>query len=120
MRGGADNKCVLTLPSALQELIHRLARMPGVGPRSAERIALGMLDWDAAELDALASGLRGIAGRVTPCPRCAALSQDGAECSVCGDPRREATASFLLSSVLQDPSYRTISVFAEEYSEPVD
>ena len=36
------------------------------------------------------------------------------------DPRREATASFLLSSVLQDPSYRTISVFAEEYSEPVD
>jgi recombination protein RecR len=91
VRGGADNKCVLTLPAALQELIHRLARMPGIGPRSAERIALGMLDWDAAELDALAGGLRGIAGRVTPCPRCAALSQDGNECSVCGDPRREAT-----------------------------
>jgi DNA-binding transcriptional LysR family regulator len=34
------------------------------------------------------------------------------------DPRREAAASFLLSSVLQDPNYRTISVFAEEYSEP--
>jgi DNA-binding transcriptional LysR family regulator len=34
------------------------------------------------------------------------------------DPRREAVASFLLSSVLQDPNYRTISVFAEEYSEP--
>jgi DNA-binding transcriptional LysR family regulator len=36
------------------------------------------------------------------------------------DPRREAAASFLLSSVLQDPNYRTISIFAEEYSEPVD
>jgi DNA-binding transcriptional LysR family regulator len=34
------------------------------------------------------------------------------------DARREAVASFLLSSVLQDPSYRTISVFADEYSEP--
>ena len=34
------------------------------------------------------------------------------------DPRREAAASFLLSSVLQDPNYRTISVFAEDYAEP--
>ena len=36
------------------------------------------------------------------------------------DPRREAAASFLLSSVLQDPNDRTISIFAQEYSEPVD
>jgi DNA-binding transcriptional LysR family regulator len=35
------------------------------------------------------------------------------------DPRREAVASFLLSCVLQDPNYRTISVFAEDYTEPV-
>jgi DNA-binding transcriptional LysR family regulator len=35
------------------------------------------------------------------------------------DSRREAAASFLLSSVLQDPNYRTISIFAEEYSEPI-
>ena len=34
------------------------------------------------------------------------------------DPRREAVASFLLSSVLQDPNYRTISIFADEYTEP--
>ncbi len=79
---------MLTLPPLLQELIHRLSRMAGVGPRSAERIALAMLDWDAAELEALAGSLRGIAGRVTPCPICAALSQDGEECSVCGDPGR--------------------------------
>ena len=79
---------MLTLPALLQELIHHLARMPGVGPRSAERIAIGMLSWDQAELNTLASSLRGIAGRVTPCPRCAALSQDGEECSVCDDPAR--------------------------------
>ena len=34
------------------------------------------------------------------------------------DPRREAVASFMLSCVLQDPNYRTISVFAENYTEP--
>jgi hypothetical protein len=34
------------------------------------------------------------------------------------DPRCEAVASFLLSCVLQDPNYRTISVFAEDYAEP--
>jgi hypothetical protein len=35
------------------------------------------------------------------------------------DPRREAVASFLVSGVLQDPNYRTISIFAEDYTEPV-
>ena len=35
-----------------------------------------------------------------------------------GDPRCDAVQAFLMSSVLQDPNYRTISVFAEEYSEP--
>lgn len=35
------------------------------------------------------------------------------------DPRCEAVATFLLSSVLQDPNYRTISIFAEDYTEPV-
>jgi hypothetical protein len=34
------------------------------------------------------------------------------------DPRREAAASFLLSSVQQDPNYRTIAVFSEDYAEP--
>jgi hypothetical protein len=33
------------------------------------------------------------------------------------DPRREGAATFLLSSVLQDPNYQTISIFAEEYSQ---
>lgn len=82
---------MLTLPPLLQELIHRLARMPGVGPRSAERIALGMLQWDSAELDTLATSLRGIAGHITPCPRCAALSQDGELCGVCDDTSRRST-----------------------------
>jgi recombination protein RecR len=80
---------VLALPPALTELIHRLSRMPGVGPRSAERIAIGMLEWNALELEDLAGSVRGIAGRVTPCPRCAALSQDGATCSVCADGGRD-------------------------------
>lgn len=35
------------------------------------------------------------------------------------DPRCEAAVSFLLSAVLQDPNYKTISIFAEEYSEPI-
>jgi recombination protein RecR len=82
---------MLTLPSALQDLIHRLARMPGTGPRSAERIALGMLRWDSAEIAALSEALVTATGRVTSCPNCGVLSQDEALCTVCADPLRDGT-----------------------------
>jgi recombination protein RecR len=106
---------MLTLPSALTELIHRLARMPGVGPRSAERIAIGLLKWDSAELEALADGLRGIVGRVTPCPICAALSQDGQPCSVCADPYRTGAVICVVEGPLDAIAIERGGVFTGRY-----
>lgn len=91
---------MLALPSALAELIHRLARLPGIGPKAAERMALKLLGWPAAELGALAEALRDATARVAPCPQCGCLAQDGALCSVCDDPSRDARQLCVVESPL--------------------
>jgi recombination protein RecR len=81
---------VLSLPHALTELIHRLARLPGIGPKAAERIALALLRWEPGQVDGLALALIDCAKRVSFCPRCGCLSQDGQNCAVCDDALRDA------------------------------
>jgi recombination protein RecR len=91
---------MLTLPPALLDLIHRLARMPGTGPRSAERIALGLLRWNQSELTQLAEALVNATARVTDCPSCGALSQDEALCSVCADSMRDSSQLCVVEGAL--------------------
>jgi recombination protein RecR len=106
---------MLNLPPALTELIHRLSRMQGVGPRSAERIALALLDWDSVELGALADAIGEAAARVTPCPRCAALSQDGALCAVCDDPARDAQVLCVVEGPLDAVAIERGGTFGGRY-----
>jgi recombination protein RecR len=80
---------MLALPPALTELIHRLTRLPGVGPKAAERMALKLLGWPPEQIGALAEALRDATARVSPCPQCGCLAQDGAQCAVCADPSRD-------------------------------
>ncbi|MCB1217681.1 recombination protein RecR [bacterium] len=77
------------LPEALTELIHRLSRLPGIGPRAAERLALALIERDPTEVSALALALTDAVARVGHCPQCGCLSQDGADCRVCADATRE-------------------------------
>lgn len=80
---------MLTLPPALTELIHRLSRFPGVGPKAAERMALALRRWDAMEVIALSQSLTDAAERLSDCPQCGCLSQDNELCAVCADEARD-------------------------------
>ena len=80
---------MLGLPDTLNELIHRLSRLPGIGPRAAERLALAVIAKPPADINALAHALNEAVARVTPCPVCGCLSQDNAECRVCQDGSRD-------------------------------
>jgi recombination protein RecR len=91
---------MLALPKALTDLIHRLARLPGIGPKAAERIALALLRKDAPEVEALAAALVEARGRVTDCPRCGCLAQDGEECSICSDSFRDSRTICVVESAL--------------------
>lgn len=73
----------------IERLIALLARLPGLGPRSARRAALALLKRREQLLDPLTLALAEAGARVRPCSTCGAL--DTADpCSVCSDPRRDA------------------------------
>ncbi|MFN4242238.1 MAG: recombination mediator RecR [Tepidisphaerales bacterium] len=73
---------------SIQRLIERLAELPGLGPKSAERIAFHLLKSSAEEALALADAIREVKTRIRPCSTCFHLTEDD-PCSICTDPRRD-------------------------------
>ncbi len=75
-------------PEPVRELIGELKRLPGIGPRSAERIAVWLLQNPKAEPPALAAALLTAKEKIRPCPTCGFFAT-AEGCSVCDDPQRD-------------------------------
>ena len=75
--------------SEIERLIQLLAKLPGLGPRSARRVALHLLNRRDALLVPLVAGLTEAAARVKPCSTCGNLDVTDT-CAVCRDERRDA------------------------------
>ncbi|MGI8888851.1 MAG: recombination mediator RecR [Nocardioidaceae bacterium] len=75
----------------VQDLIEELGRLPGVGPKSAQRIAFHILNTDAADIRRLASVLVEVKDKVRFCVTCGNVAEEE-QCRICRDPRRELTA----------------------------
>ncbi len=78
------------LPESISTLIAALGRLPGIGPRSAERIALHLVQAETAEVKQLADAILRARERIRFCATCGALTEQPT-CSVCSDPRRDAS-----------------------------
>jgi len=89
---------------AIGRLIDEFTKLPGIGPKSAERIAHFLLAGDRREALELADALRAVAEQVRPCRECFNLT-DGELCAVCSDPRRDPT----ILCVVETP--RDLSIF---------
>ncbi len=72
----------------VQDLIDELGRLPGVGPKGAQRIAFHLLGADPAEVRRLATVLTEVTERVRFCRTCGNVSEAD-ECRICRDPRRD-------------------------------
>jgi recombination protein RecR len=75
---------------AIERLVNEFGRLPGIGPKTAERLTHYLLATDKSEALALAEALRAIAEQVRPCRQCFNLTE-GALCSICTDARRDAS-----------------------------
>ena len=75
---------------ALAHLIDELGRLPGIGPKSAQRIAFHVLAADPADVRRLAQALIEVKERVVFCRVCGNVSESD-ECRICRDPRRDTT-----------------------------
>jgi len=76
-------------PSALEELIEALRCLPGIGPKSAQRMAYHLLQHDRPAAARLAGGLTHALERVHHCEKCNAFTEDRV-CALCSSARREA------------------------------
>lgn len=80
-----------SLPPALENLIGELVRLPGIGRKSAERIAYHLLGAAAEEALALSTAIERLKRELGFCSVCNNLSE-GDRCSVCSDPRRDRSS----------------------------
>jgi recombination protein RecR len=78
------------LPEPIMTLTAALAKLPGVGPRSAERIALHLVQAESAQVRQLAEAMVTARERIGFCEVCGALTEKS-PCAMCGDARRDAT-----------------------------
>ncbi len=75
---------------AIDRLTRELGKLPGIGPKTAERLTHHLVAGDRAAVLALADALRAIKEDVRPCRQCFNLTE-GDLCAICADPRRDAT-----------------------------
>ena len=85
--------------SAIEELITELARLPGIGRKTAQRLTFHLLQQPPELVGRLASALVAVGERVRPCEDCGNLTEEQ-PCAICRDPRRDPA----LLCVVEDAS----------------
>lgn len=90
-------------PKAVEELITNINRLPGIGRKSAIRIALYLLTKDTRQAEALTQSLKQAKQEVALCQRCSNLAETTAKnnlCHICSDPERDQTQIMIVESAL--------------------
>jgi recombination protein RecR len=94
---------------ALEDLVGLLSRLPGIGRKSAARIAFHLLKTDGQYADALSSGIAGLRDRVRFCSRCGAYTEED-PCEICASAGRE---QYIICVVEQPQDVLTIEASRE-------
>jgi recombination protein RecR len=74
-------------PKAMARLIEELVRLPGVGPKTAQRLAFFLINQTSAEVQSLTESIVQAKERITYCSRCFHLTEDD-PCAICSDSKR--------------------------------
>jgi recombination protein RecR len=91
----------MLLPEPIQNLINALERLPGIGPKSASRLAFYLLRADESVSTELAESLTGLKQRIAYCSECFNITEAGRElCEVCSNPKRDASVICVLEDAL--------------------
>lgn len=85
------------LPEPLERLIQELSRLPGIGPKTAQRLAFHLLRVDRARADSLAQAIEDVKARIGYCERCFNIAE-GSLCWICASPRRNASVLCVVES----------------------
>ena len=86
-----------SLPEPLERLIQELSRLPGIGPKTAQRLAFHLLRVDDVRARSLAEALLDVKARIGYCERCYNIAE-GPLCAICSSPRRDASLLCVVES----------------------
>jgi recombination protein RecR len=99
---------------ALDALVHALRRLPGVGVRSAQRMAFHLLQHDREGADLLARALHEAVARVRHCVQCHTFTE-GELCATCLDPQRDATKLCVVETPADQAALERTGAFRGRY-----
>src|SRR5262245_57231701 len=114
MRAEQTGAAVAEVDGVIGGLLEELAKLPGIGPKSAERIAHFLLSGDRRNAVALAQALQAVAERVRPCRECFNLTDDEV-CPICRDPRRDAGLICVVETPRDVGSFERAGTFRGRY-----
>jgi recombination protein RecR len=102
------------LPEPLERLIQELSRLPGIGPKTAQRLAFHLLRSDRQRADSLAQAIEDVKARIGYCERCYNIAE-GSLCWICASTRRDATLLCVVESALDVLAVERTSEFSGLY-----
>ncbi len=87
------------LPESITRLIEELQQLPGIGPKSAQRLAFHLLKAPDARLESFGSAVGNVKKNVTQCSQCFSLTTES-PCKICSDARRDKTLLCVVETTL--------------------
>jgi recombination protein RecR len=107
--------CEVSEPTGvIGELLDELTKLPGIGPKSAERIAHFLLSGERQNAATLAQALQAVVNRVRSCRECYNLT-DGELCEICRDPRRDGAVLCVVEMPRDVSSFERAGSFRGRY-----
>jgi len=104
----------MALPEPITALVAALNRLPGIGPRSAERIALHLVQSERADAKHLADAIVRARERINLCSICGALTENS-PCDICSDARRDASVVCIVEQPVDILSIEKSGTFRGKY-----
>lgn len=87
-------------PEALLELINSLSKLPGIGKRTAERLAISLVKWKRDDLAKLSGDILGIADKICKCQSCGSIADEDI-CGICSDENRQQNILCVVEDITQ-------------------
>lgn len=101
-------------PAAFVKLINAISRLPGIGKRTAERLALALYDWKEDELEFFGDAIKDLKKNVKSCIKCGNFA-DYDTCNICNDASRDQTSICVIENVSQIPVIEKSGSFKGRY-----
>ena len=102
------------LPDSLKKLIDSFRSLPGIGSKTAERLAFSMLDFDKDHLTSFSNSILDVRDHISYCEKCGNIS-DGSLCEICSDSSRDFSTIFVVERAKDIILFEKLGVYRGSY-----